>query len=167
MLRQHIQTLEERQKRESRILRQRRKETVQRQREQRDQLHKAQRARWQKESQDRTKRFSTGMCSLWDWMTGKYAKIRRQNEQKALLNRQRDRTERERMIFKQLEGRHLLHQEFQLLKQEHTKQIAELHRNIAEYHDRSASNAADLMGHFKQAQKRREKIGASRGGMEI
>lgn len=153
MLRQHIQTLEERQKRESRILQQRRKETVQKQREQRDQLHKAQQARWQKESHDRARRFSTGMRGLWDWMTGKSAKTRNYNEQEALLNRQRDRAERERMIFKQLEDRRLLHQEIQRLKQEHTKQIAELHRDIAEYHDRSASSAADLMGHFKQARK--------------
>lgn len=157
MLRQHIQTLEERQKRESRILQQRRKETVQKQREQRDQLQKAQQARWQKESHDRARRFSTGMRGLWDWMTGKSAKTRNYNEQEALLNRQRDRAERERMIFKQLEDRRLLHQEIQRLKQEHTKQIAELHRDIAEYHDRSASNAADLKGHFKQAQKGREK----------
>ena len=95
-------------------------------------------------------------------MTGKSAKIRRQNEQEALQNKQRDRAERERMIFKQLEDRRLLHQEIQLLKQEHTKQIAELHRDIAEYHDRSASNAADLTSHFKQLQKGQKKTTSNR-----
>jgi hypothetical protein len=62
-------------------------------------VHKACRER---ETQQRARSFSTVVRGTWDWMTGKHVKIRHQNEQEALLNWQRDRAERERLIFKQI-----------------------------------------------------------------
>ncbi len=148
MLREHIQMLEAFHKRQANTLQQRRKETVQRQREQRAELEKAHKARREHEAQQRARRFSTGIRGMWDWMTGKHARIRRQNEQEALLNWQRDRAERERLIFKQIEDRRLLHAEIRQMKQEHTQQVAELHRDIADYLERPASHSLDLKRHF-------------------
>lgn len=148
MLREHIQMLEALHKRQASTLQQRRKETVQRQREQRAALETAHQARLEREAQQRARRFSTGVRGVWDWMTGKHARIRRQNEQEALLNWQRDRAERERLIFKQIEDRRLLHAEIRQMKQEHTRQVAGLHRDIADYLERPASHSQDLKRHF-------------------
>ncbi|AVO51400.1 relaxase [Ectopseudomonas mendocina] len=148
MLREHIQMLESLHKRQASTLQQRRKETVQHQREQRAELEKAHRARREREAQQRARRFSTGVRGVRDWMTGKHARIRRQNEQEALLNWQRDRAERERLIFKQIEDRQLLHAEIRQMKQEHARQVAELHRDIADCLERPASHSLDLKGHF-------------------
>lgn len=71
-------------------------------REQRTELEKAHKARQERETQQRARSFSTVVRGVWDWMTGKHVKIRRQNEQEALLNWQRDRAERERLVFKQI-----------------------------------------------------------------
>lgn len=136
MLSEHVKTLEDQQARQTETLLRRRKETVARQRAERAELDTAQQARRDQEARQRAARFARGVKGVWDWMTGKTAKIRRANEQEARLNQQRDREERERLIFRQLADRRQLHREIQQLRQDHAAQVAELHRDIATYPDR-------------------------------
>src|SRR5690606_1417454 len=54
---------------------------VKRQRQERSELRDRQASRHQQETLARADRFRKGLLGLWDWMTGKRAALRRQNEQ--------------------------------------------------------------------------------------
>ena len=53
-------------------------------------------------------RFNKGLRGLWDRLTGQHGRIRGQNERKTLAACERDRAEKDVLIFKQLEQRRAL-----------------------------------------------------------
>jgi hypothetical protein len=111
----------------------RRGEILQRQRAERTKLEKDHEARNVRETLERQARLRKGLFGFWDRLTGKHSKVRKQNEYEAIQSRQRDRAERERLIFRQLDLRRTLDQEIKRTRQEHAERTAELHRDIASY----------------------------------
>jgi len=64
--------------------------------------------RWNEEQQRRASRIRKGFKGLWDKLTFKYWKLRKQNEQEAWQGQVRDREERQELIEVQLEQRQAL-----------------------------------------------------------
>jgi hypothetical protein len=133
MLRRHIKDAEDRRRTETEKLAARRKETVERQRQQRAELQKQQQTRLATETRERTQRFSRGFRGLWDRLTGKHTKIKQQNEREAQLSQQRDKDERDKLTFRQLDERQSLHRQIRQQRQLHRQQVAELHRDVADF----------------------------------
>ena len=73
------------------------------------------------------------MRGLWDRLTGKHKKVRTQNEQEAGLGIKRDKSERDRLTFRQLDERQFIHRRIKQLRQQHAEHVAELHRDIANF----------------------------------
>jgi small-conductance mechanosensitive channel len=64
--------------------------------------------RWSNEALERAARFRRGLLGLWDWVTGKRAKIATQNAEEFQAAKWRDEAELERMINQQLAERRKL-----------------------------------------------------------
>ncbi len=58
--------------------------------------------RTQEETQNRQQRYSKGLLGLWDRLTGKHKRIAKKNAQETILAAQRDRGEKDQLIFEQL-----------------------------------------------------------------
>jgi hypothetical protein len=149
MLRRNIQEIETRHRLQSASFAFRKNQIVQRQRDERVQLEKNLAARWEKETLKRTQRLSTGFKGIWDRLTGQYAETRRQNEFEALKAVQRDRMEKDTLIFRHLEERQFLHRQRALARQENTKQVEALHQDIASYMKMAGREPPELKSHFQ------------------
>ena len=57
------------------------------------------------ETKERAGQMPRGFSGIWHRLTGQHAKIKAQNEQETLKSWQRDRDQKDEMIFKQLEER--------------------------------------------------------------
>lgn len=109
----------------------RRQEIVEKQRTERTLLEHAQSVRWQRESQARSERHAKGIRGLWDRVTGKHAEVKSKNEMETLQSFQRDRTEKDDLIFKQQEQRKLLHRQIIDTRRSQVRDRTELRRAIA------------------------------------
>jgi len=89
------------------------------QRDERRFLQDFQTARRSTESLTRRMRFRKGLKGLWDWVTGKRASIRRQNEDEWEAHRVRDEQERQKLIERQLTERRALQAQIR----EHEKRL--------------------------------------------
>ncbi|MDT0497289.1 hypothetical protein RM530_07910 [Algiphilus sp. W345] len=85
-----------------------RKALIDRHRHERKQLDERLRERWSKEAVARQTRFNKGLHGLWDRLTGQHGRIRGHNERETLAAYERDRAEKDGLIFKQLEQRRAL-----------------------------------------------------------
>ncbi len=92
-----------------------------------------QEAEWRRASQERAARFNTGVKGLWDWMSGKTAAIRRQNENEAIDAMLRDRADRESLIENQLKERGTLQAKIDAARKEHRQERKALSREIGCY----------------------------------
>jgi len=88
-----------------------RKELVARQRTERDALRRQQEARWEKENQARTAKLRTGLMGLWDRLTGRYRRVKRQNEREAIAAYRRDQAEKQKLVQMHLAQRRDLQQQ--------------------------------------------------------
>ena len=95
-LKEHIKQTEKEKQRRSASFEFKRKQSVERQRAEREKLEKSHQDRWNSETNARAKRLTSGLQGIWQRLTGKYAKIKHQNEQEALLALQRDRKEKDK-----------------------------------------------------------------------
>ncbi len=78
-----------------------RTQMVQRQRHERAELGEAQKERWKAEERARAANLPRGFSGIWQRITGKYQKIKLQNEVETLKSWQRDRAEKDAMIARQ------------------------------------------------------------------
>ncbi|SDH95206.1 relaxase/mobilization nuclease domain-containing protein [Roseospirillum parvum] len=92
-----------------------------------------QEAEWRRASQERAARFNTGVKGLWDWMSGKTAAIKRQNEKEAIDAMLRDRADRESLIEHQLKERGTLQAKIDAARKEHRQERKALSREIGRY----------------------------------
>lgn len=104
---------------------------VQRQREERATLQQAQEARRAAELKIRQARFRTGLRGLWDRVTGAHARIKAQIEREALASYYRDRTERDAIVFRQLDERRQLAQRGQAQRARFVAVQAEIEADTA------------------------------------
>lgn len=101
----------------------RRTEMVARHQEERAKLAKAQEKRWLAESRQRAQQLPRGLSGIWQRLTGQYSKIKAEHEMETLLAWQRDRAEKDNLVFEQLKERHALQTDIK-------KQRAIVHREL-------------------------------------
>ncbi|CTQ55593.1 hypothetical protein LP7551_04136 [Roseibium album] len=103
----------------------------QRQQQERHALKESQQKRSDQENRIRSERLPRGLGGIWSRLSGKYAKIRQQNEYEAWGALKRDEAEKDRQINKHLEERSSLQKTKRRLRQQQLVERVELHREIA------------------------------------
>lgn len=96
-------------------------------------LAEKQRERHLSEQRARSARVRTGAKGVWDIMTGRYFKVRKQNEVEAFFGLQRDRAQRHDLVSAQLKERQVLQQEIVRLRERSARQVLGLYRDAAQY----------------------------------
>ncbi len=99
----------------------------------RQKLDRMQRDRQTSERRERSARVRTGAKGVWDILTGRYFKVRKQNEVEAFFGLQRDRAQRHDLISAQLKDRAALQSQISVLRERHAKQLLGLYRDAAQY----------------------------------
>jgi len=96
-------------------------------------LKEKQKERWNQETIERSKRLPRGLKAIWFRVTGKYQKIRRQNERKTEQCRVRDRREMQSLIERQLKERQKLQTQIRYGFKEYNNELFELKQDISRY----------------------------------
>ena len=118
---------------------QKRTDLVAAQRQVRSGLRQSQETRRITETKARASRLPTGIKALWCRLTGKYQKIRKQNEAEAQAAEQRDRLERQKLVERQLAERRNLKHDFRQLWHHYEISIERLKQNLNSYLKRSGT----------------------------
>lgn len=102
-------------------------------RKERRTLEVAQQQRRLQETKARQSRYNKGLRGLWDRITGKHQKLKAQLETEAYQSAQRDQSERDQLIFQQLEARQTLQQRISRLQSFDHKRGETLSKDQAQY----------------------------------
>ncbi|MCA0851345.1 relaxase/mobilization nuclease domain-containing protein [Salipiger thiooxidans] len=132
-LRGFIQDAEQQADEQARESERRKADLKARQRATRQELKTRQEMRAQAEALARSKRFRTGIRGMWDWLSGKTRKTRKQNELEAAEAAVRDAVERDRMIAAQLSERRVLQQNLRTTRRKRQQRSEDLRREVALY----------------------------------
>lgn len=111
----------------------RKTEMVGRHQEERRQLTDAHEKRWLAETNVRAERLPKGFSGIWHRLTGRYAKVKAQNEREAFDALLRDRTEKDSLIFKQIEERQTLQRDIKIQRSAAQEELLELRKDVARY----------------------------------
>lgn len=111
----------------------RRTQMVQRQRQERKELVEAQKERWKAEERARAGRLPRGFSAIWQRITGKYQKVRLQNEVETLKAWQRDRCEKDAMIARQQAERQELQRAVESFREKRNRDVGEIEAEIGKY----------------------------------
>ena len=103
------------------------------QRAERAQLIENQQKRWVEETKLRTARLPIGMKWLWQKASGKYQKIRAQNEAETKACLERDRKELHALVREHLLERQELQKTVKAYKEEHTREALRIRQEVAKY----------------------------------
>ncbi len=98
----HIKEVHEKLKKQKKPLLQRKQALRKHHQQHRMVLKEKQEKRWEKETIERSKRLPKGLKGIWHRITGKYQKIRSQNESEMKQCQARDRDEKQALINRQL-----------------------------------------------------------------
>ncbi len=135
VLKKHIDAVQELRKQDYAPL----KRTIQamkiQHRNQRNVLDKQQEERWQSEAQQRIDRLPRGLTGIWRRITGKYQKIKLQNQAEVKNNDIRDRDEKQLLITRQLQERQRLQERIAQVRKRHNQGMVELRKDIGNYHE--------------------------------
>jgi len=101
--------------------------------EERCKLDSGQQARADQEAKDRAARFRKGLRGLLDRVTGKRAALEKQNQMEAVWALQRDREQRQALVFEQLKERQLLQVQIKAERSRHAAVLRELHHDRTNY----------------------------------
>jgi hypothetical protein len=99
----------------------------------RKRLDQMQRERREGEQRERSARIRTGAKGVWDILTGRYFKVRKQNEVEAFFGFQRDRAQRHDLVSAQLKERAGLQLQIGVLRDRHARQLLGLYQDAAQY----------------------------------
>ncbi|XOV77451.1 MAG: relaxase/mobilization nuclease domain-containing protein [Aestuariibacter sp.] len=105
------------------------------------------------ERQARQSKIRKGFLGLWDFLTGKSSKQRKQNELETKAAMQRDRKEKEALILRQLEERQKLQQQLRELREKHQRDIQQLSD------DMSKDINPELLAQIRNQQRNRNTLG--------
>ncbi|SMC37241.1 Relaxase/Mobilisation nuclease domain-containing protein [Fulvimarina manganoxydans] len=139
----------------------RRSEMTGRHRHERQELKQAHEMRWLAETKERAARLPRGFSGIWHRITGRYGRIRKQNEQEAWQATLRDRAERESLIIRQLDERRALEQEIQGQREQQQADLLLLRQDISRYRDMAApdrerdDNKPEREGRSRSGRRRR------------
>ena len=89
--------------------------------------------RWDGEQRERSNRTRKGWAGVWDFMTGKYFKVRKQNELEVQFAKERDRTDRHGLITTQLKERQDLQANIKSARRREAEQVLALYRDAAKF----------------------------------
>jgi Relaxase/Mobilisation nuclease domain len=89
--------------------------------------------RWDAEQRERSSRTRKGWAGVWDFMTGRYFKVRKQNELEVQFAKERDRTERHGLINSQLKERQELQVNIKIARRREAEQVLALYRDAAKF----------------------------------
>jgi hypothetical protein len=108
----------------------RKKELVAGHKDERSKLWARHERRWLAEANERAQRLPRGFSGIWHRLTGQYAKIKSQNEQETLKAWQRDRAEKDALIFKQLEERQALQKDIKKQRALVQEELLQLRKDV-------------------------------------
>lgn len=111
----------------------RKAEVVARHRSEREALAESHAKRWQAETIARAARLPRGISGIWHRLTGRYGKIRKQNERETLASMQRDRAEKDALVTRQLNERQRLQQEIDVQRKAASDELMQLREDVASY----------------------------------
>ncbi|WP_295537609.1 relaxase/mobilization nuclease domain-containing protein [uncultured Thioclava sp.] len=110
-------------------------EMVSRHNDERAKLKTGQEKRWLLETKERTQRLPRGFSGIWHRLTGQYAKIKAQSEQETLKAWQRDRDQKDEMIFKQIEERQALQRDIKRQRSISSQELMQLRKDVANFQE--------------------------------
>ena len=102
---------------------------------QRNVLEKQQQERWLQEEQQRIVLLPSGLTGIWHRFTGKYQKIKVQNQAEVKDNDICDRDEKQLLITRQLQERQRLQERIAQVRERHSQGMVELRKDIGNYHE--------------------------------
>ncbi len=156
-LQQHLSHAEATKQKRSAAFEFKRQRLVEEQRKERQSLETAHRKRWEAETKERSERLSKGLMGIWHRLTGKYEKTKRQNELDVLLGFQRDRQEKDELIFKHIQQRQQLSLRQRSEIHTHELEIELLRQDIQEYRNLKTDKPSKLKEEFRNASKKARK----------
>ena len=111
-----------------------RNQMVERHRTERTGLAQLQKQREEREAAARAANLpDKGVAKLWSRITGKYSKLKAQNEHDAWQSLRRDQAERDRVIATQLDERQRLQTQIKAMREERNKELTAIRQEIANY----------------------------------
>jgi hypothetical protein len=96
-------------------------------------LQQKQDERWQQESVQRSQRLPRGFNGIWFRITGKYHKLREQNERETETCRIRDRDETQSLVERQFVNRQKLQDQIQPILSDYKLRVQDLRQEIGKY----------------------------------
>ncbi|SDL58782.1 relaxase/mobilization nuclease domain-containing protein [Aliiruegeria lutimaris] len=109
----------------------RKAEMIARHQDERARLWAALEKRWEAETHQRAERLPKGVSGIWHRLTGRYAKVKAQNEQETLQAYRRDQAEKDALIFKQLEQRQSLQRDIRQQRAIAREELMQLREDVA------------------------------------
>jgi hypothetical protein len=149
-LRQHLAHAEKTKQHRSAALEFKRQRLIDKQRKERRNMEEAQRKRWDAETKARSQRLSHGLLGIWHRLTGKHDKIQRQNEMDTLLAYQRDRKEKDALIFHHIQQRQQLSLRQRSESHTHELEIELLRQDIKDYRDLDTDQHSRLREEYRE-----------------
>ncbi len=156
-LRQHLAHAQETKQKRSAAFEFKRQRLVEDQGKERQALEEVQRKRWDTETKERSQRLSKGLLGIWHRFTGKYEKTKRQNELDALLAFQRDRSEKDELIFKHIQQRQQLSLRQRSEIHTHELEIELLRQDIQNYRNLKSEKSGSLREEYRKRSEQQEK----------
>jgi len=101
--------------------------------EERRAITEEQEKRWKAETLARAARLPKGFSGIWHRLTGRYAKVKAQNERETLEALRRDRDEKDALIMRQLEERQALEREIKAQREAAQEELLQLREDVASY----------------------------------
>lgn len=132
-LQDHLRDVEASHRRLNPSLELKRQQMTERHRSERKTLDQKQEARHVAEINARAVRLPKGLSGLWSRITGKYGRIKRQNEYEAWQSYARDQKERDKLVAKQLDERRFLQAVIAKARERQAREISGLRQEIADY----------------------------------
>jgi len=99
----------------------------------RKKLSEKQSARWINETKARSAKLPTGLKALWFRLSGKYQKIRNENEANAMSAIKRDKGEMEALIKRQISSRQRFQKELLAVRHREVIEITKIKKSILKY----------------------------------
>lgn len=132
-LRRHIEESRAQFRERSAKLGQYKAQMTQAHRDAREKLDERHKSEWDDRTRERAARLPKGVRGLWHRITGKYQEVRRQNENEARKQRDRQSHERRDLIEGQLEQRQVLQEKYRDLRSRQAEQLLDLRRDVGRF----------------------------------
>lgn len=132
-LRRHIEESRTQFRERSAKLGQYKAQMTQAHRDAREKLDERHKSEWDDRTRERAARLPKGVRGLWHRITGKYQQVRRQNEDEARAQRDRQSLERRDLIEGQLEQRQVLQEKYRDLRSRQAEQLLDLRRDVGRF----------------------------------